>query len=56
MIGDRRWCERCRRTRTVVDAFTEADHGLADARQWAVVVLSCDHYRTGPERSAVAQL
>lgn len=55
-MGERRFCETCRRSATIVDEFLEADHGLAGAMQWLVIELSCGHYRTGTERPAVLGL
>jgi hypothetical protein len=42
--------------RQVGDTFIEADHGLADAQDWRVSVLSCGHSVEGVRSSAVAKL
>lgn len=52
-IGERRYCTKCRRPATVVDQFTEADHGMADAQEWGVTELSCGHYLEGAPHAAV---
>lgn len=52
-IGERRRCPKGCGVRKVVDQFTEADHGLADATEWGVLELACGHYIEGPPHGAV---
>jgi hypothetical protein len=56
VVRVKKWCAKCGANREVVDDFLEADHGLDDAVQWRVYVLSCDHHIEGTPRSAVAAL